>query len=140
MNIYEGKSIKVASSPICVTLIDGSLNGTAIYIADDSGNFSHNFSDCIFVQDMTPIQNAEAFLKGIENVDKYGSCGLRDKCWKILTELQESSVKGGMYVSRMIAFFCDLGLWQNKKLCQKHLWNKNFQQYLINNMWNYYLI
>jgi hypothetical protein len=135
---FNGKSINVYAMPTTVVCGLTPVCGTMFYIAEN-GEYSIG-REGVFVQDLREIQNADVFMKGIKYIDKFACKTQRDICWDLLRKMQREEDKASQWYCRMIAFFCDLGLWDNKKLCQAEVWHKDFPKYLHNNMYNYYLI
>lgn len=138
-NVYQGNYITVKSMPTAVMGYNGIVKGDNVYIAkDDKIEIG---GDAIWIMELgDKIQNIKNFMKGVELVDKYASSGRRNKCFQILKKMSKTPKKGGEDYSRLVAAFCDMGLWENdKNLCIPHLYNKDFDTYLKNLMWNYYM-
>ncbi len=137
--IFSGNGIEVCAMP--TTMMNGFIPvcGTMFYLANEEKKYEIG-GDGIWVMDLAKIQNADAFMQGIKYVSQMASNKNREICWDILKKMAKEPDKGSEWYVRMIAFFCDLGLWKNKKLCQPDVWHKDFPKYLANNLWNYYIV
>lgn len=139
MEKYNGKNIKVAD--INTFFADSNVEGHSIYIAKPNGEypqFDGTLKNCIWVQDLEEFQNAENFIKGIEYIDKYARQKSVDSMFGLLLvmEINEEQLTNTDY-STLIALFCEIGVWKNKKLVNKSLYHKDFPKYLANVLWNY---
>ena len=137
--LFNGNGIEICAMP--TMMMDGftPVRGTMFYISNEEKKYEIG-GDGIWVMDLGKIQNANAFMQGIKYVSQMASNKNREICWDILKKMAKEPDKGSEWYVRMIAFFCDLGLWKNKKLCQPDVWHKDFPKYLANNLWNYYII
>lgn len=137
--IFCGNGIEVCAMP--TTMMNGFIPvcGTMFYLANEEKKYE-NGGDGIWVMDLAKIQNADAFMQGIKYVSQMASNKNREICWDILKKMAKEPDKGSEWYVRMIAFFCDLGLWKKRKLCQPDVWHKDFPKYLANNLWNYYIV
>ena len=137
--LFNGNGIEICAMP--TMMMDGftPVRGTMFYISNEEKKYEIG-GDGIWVMDLGKIQNANAFIQGIKYVSQMASNKNREICWDILKKMAKEPDKGSEWYVRMIAFFCDLGLWKNKKLCQPDVWHKDFPKYLANNLWNYYII
>lgn len=141
MEKYKGKNIKVAD--INTFIADQNAKGHSIYVAKPSDEYpliDGTMNGCIWVQDLEDFQNAENFIKGIEYIDKYARPKSIDSMFGMLLFMQYNFGKlSNEQYSTLVAMFCEIGVWKDKKLVNKGLYHKDFQKYLANVLWNYEL-
>ena len=138
-DFFNGNGIEICAMP--TMMMDGftPVRGTMFYIANEEKKYEIG-GDGIWVMDLGKIQNANAFMQGIKYVSQFASSKNRGICWNILKKMAKEPDKASEWYVCMIAFFCDLGLWKKKNLCQSEVWHKDFPKYLANNLWNYYIV
>lgn len=139
MEKYKGKNIKVAD--LNAIIVGSNVNGHSIYIAKPNGEyapFDGTLNNCIFVQGLDDFQNAENFIKGIEYIDKYARQKSIDSMFGLLLVMVGNALQlTNSDYSTLVALFCEIGVWKNKKLVNKNIYHKDFPKYLSNVLWNY---
>lgn len=99
-------------------------NGNWIYGGiEGTPNFGmKNFDD--------KFQNPENLCKGLEYVDCMPECNYKKKVMSVTTDMMGKV--GGMNLCRRLAFLCELGCWEDEKVRQPYLYNKEFYKYVRN--------
>ena len=111
--LFNGNGIEICAMP--TMMMDGftPVRGTMFYIANEEKKYEIG-GDGIWVMDLGKIQNANAFMQGIKYVSQLASSKNREICWNILKKMAKEPDKASEWYVRMIAFFCDLGLWKKR--------------------------
>lgn len=116
--------------------------GTLINVTVDDNDY------CYLVQDLGDIQNANLFVKGIKLINQ-----LNNKRADYLIEVlkyfgsdyntivsgENSKLLASKEYAHFMAIFCDIALYDNKKLAMKNVYHKDFPKYVSNVFYNYYI-
>lgn len=123
---YTGKTFDYTVMP-CLTV--GGW-GHVVMFKDENGNYSVGDFDQnnFWMKDLgDKFQNIEHLTKGLDYVD-----AMPDSHYKgiILSTLESMKGKtGGMELSKKLAFFCELGCWEDDDNRLAYLYDKDFYQY-----------
>ena len=82
------------------------------------------------------FQNEENVFKGLSYIDGMKDCGYKEKLMSIVYSMMGTK-EGGLSISRKIGFLCELGVWENEKIRNPHLYDKEFYKYVRNCMSEY---
>lgn len=83
-----------------------------------------------WVKDLhSDFQNEENVFKGLSYIDEMVDCGYKEKVMSIVTSMLGTK-EGGLSISRKIGFLCELGVWENEKIRNPHLYDKEFYKYV----------
>ena len=74
------------------------------------------------------FQNEENVYRGLSYIDGMDECGYKDKLMSIVHSMMGAN-DSGMSISRKIGFLCELGVWEDEKIRQSHLYDKEFYKY-----------
>lgn len=139
---YQGKNIEFKTMKCCIMTELGFLIGDNLYIVKMDGETIKNdkFPEgAIWVMKQNDdFQTIENFCKGIEFIDNYATPLVREKCFSLLWELRAKNL-GIKENFKRVAFFCEVGVWENKDIRNPRLYNPKFLKYLYNVRWNYQL-
>ena len=117
------------------------LRGNSLYITELEGRKIKCAvpDDGIWVMNQDDeFQTFDNFCMGVNLIDKYATPKVREKCFKVLTDIRDANTDINR-TSQRVAFFCEVGVWQNAGLRNRHLYDKEFRKYLANVRWNYQL-
>lgn len=117
------------------------LTGHSLYITELEGRKINCTmpDDGIWVMNQDDeFQTFDNFCTGVNLIDKYATPTVREKCFKVLTDIRDANTDINR-TSQRVAFFCEVGVWQNAGLRNKHLFDNDFRKYLYNVRWNYQL-
>ena len=140
---YKGQNIEFTSTPCVISCEGYNLEGNSIIVGKMNGETftTTTTEDFIWIQEQDDdFQNIWNFVHGIELIDRFATPTVRQKCFDVLMQLKMGNKMDITPKSKLIAFFCEVGVWGNKELRNKDLYHKDFRKYLWNCRWNYYLL
>lgn len=138
---YNGANITYNTQMTFISTDDRLLTGNSLYIRELNGQKVKCSmpDDGIWVMNQDDdFQTFDNFCKGINLIDKYATPTVREKCFKVLTDIRDKNTDINR-TSQRVAFFCEVGVWNNAGLRNRHLFDKDFRKYLANVRWNYQL-
>lgn len=99
-------------------------------------------SKSYYVQDLDKQQNSQLFVKGLNII--WGMTGklgdfLRSLCLEMETDTISKETVGTQKYCNFIALVCDIALHDNVELRIWQVYHEDFNQYVANLIWNYYL-
>lgn len=142
---YKGENIEFTTTPCMIYgCKEGfSLEGNSVIVGKMNGETFTTTStdDFIWIQEQDDdFQNIWNFVHGIELIDRFSTPTVRQKCFDALLQLKMGNKLDNSKKSKLIAFFCEVGVWVNEELRNKKLYHKDFRKYLWNCRWNYNLL
>lgn len=130
-NKYEGKDFSV----YCLHTFNGFIDGYSIFFKPNV----NDFNKCVWMMEMhNPFQNPINLMNAIRYIDTYCSEKSKQFVKKMIEEMVETEDKGSMDYCRKLGFFCELGVWKDKKQINRELYHKDFPKYFSNCRNNYF--
>jgi len=123
---FTGQTFEFVAMP---TFTAGGM-GTMFMFKNADGNYVYgDVSDCNFwmKEFNDEFQNMEHLCKGLEYVDAMSDSSYKRRIIGVLNDMKGHT--GGLDLSRRIAFFCELGCWEDEKVRRKNLYDKEFYTY-----------
>lgn len=80
------------------------------------------------------FQNAEHFEKALEYIDDMQDCNYKKYLMEVIKNLMGQRDKDPATISRLLGFMCEIGCWEDSKVRQPRLYNREFYKYARNCM------
>lgn len=135
MIAFENKNVSVSTLHTFVPTEIGMIAGDCVYV-DSTPNKDKKFNvpmGGIWVQDLGDFQNKDNFIQGIKYVSELANPKARTFCFELLDLMTDNfDKKANEAYCRLLSFFCELGVWKNKKIRSEQDYHKDFPKYFSN--------
>ena len=122
---YKGKNFYVK----CLHTFNSGIVGDTLYFHQKVNDLGKG----IWMMDMNDsFQNPTNFIKAIRYIDSYCSDKNKQFIKTMIAEMENTTDKGTDDYCKKLAFFCELGVWQDRKQVFRDYYHKDFPKYFSN--------
>lgn len=137
---FIGKTFDYIALPTWVPGKSGMVGGMTFMFKTDWKHGEWTYGDPMadnniwMMNQHDEFQNENHFEKALEYIDDMPECNYKKSLMMVIKNLMGQHSKDQEKVSRMIGFMCELGCWEDSKVRQDFLYNKEFYKYARNCM------